>query len=153
MVALRAKLAIGSLGGLALAGLLGAGLANYTESGAFAFYKQPRIAAWAPVQTADAAPPPETVYPGSYGLYTVTPRSQVDQVYPVRDMVVFEPDPVEPASAPAPEAALPEPAVEQPREPAAPVEADAPSTGEPWVTAGEDAPPPEAPAEPVSAIY
>lgn len=151
MVALRAKLAIGSLGGLTLAGLLGAGLANYTESGAFAFYKQPRMAAWAPVQTAEAAPPPETVYPGSHGLYTATPRSQVDQVYPERDMVVFEPDPVEPA--PATEATLPEPAVEQPREPAAPAEVDKPSTGEPWVTAGEDAPPPEAPAEPVSAIY
>lgn len=156
MTGFGTKLAIGSCGGLTLACLLGVGLANFTESGAFAFYKQPRMAAWAPVQVAEAAPAPETVYPGSYGLYTVTPRSQVDAIYPIRDMVEFEPDPVEPAREAIARIPLPEPAAEQPREPAQPAtpsEADAPSTAGPWVTAEEEAAPPEAPAEPVSTIY
>ena len=156
MTGFGTTLAIGSCGGLTLACLFGVGLANFTESGAFAFYKQPRMAAWAPVQVAEAGPRPETVYPGSYGLYTVTPRSQVDAIYPIRDMVEFEPDPVEPAREPVSYAPRIEPAAEQAREvvePAAASQAEPLSTDGPWVIAEEESEPAEAPTEPVSAVY
>ncbi|NIJ20383.1 hypothetical protein FHS95_002075 [Sphingomonas naasensis] len=46
--ALFAKLGLGFVGICACGTMAGIGLANYTESGSFQFYRQARMAAWEP---------------------------------------------------------------------------------------------------------
>ena len=77
------KLAMASGVGLALAGLLGIGLANYAESGAFEFYKQPRITASGSEIATGGMSPTETSYSPAYPDHQPAPTSRIDALYPV----------------------------------------------------------------------
>ena len=81
-----AKLAIGSLG-IGIGGMLaGIGLANYTQSGSFEFYRQARVAEWEPTLPPQPTPVESTDLAfGSDRRATganAAPEAEVASLYP-----------------------------------------------------------------------